>query len=218
MNDLVINAAAVTMTLKEITDLLDVRHDRAMLKVAEMAESPEFGWVSIFDTQYSSGKGRIETIKTYQLDKRQSIAVAANLNTALLMRIIDRWQELESQAAPDAERIASDMIARGILPGMVGWWSEQLNGGYHGENNWNITPKSSVSELQYSFRNYCQRHNLYGVPTGRGYGYFFSTNQFKISLKEVSGVWSTKELKFHSVEDLKSRFESKRVDLCLLYV
>ena len=132
--------------------------------------------------------------------------------------IIKRWQELESQAAPDAERIASEMIARGILPGMIGWWQEQLNGGYHGENNWNITPKSSVSELQYSFRNYCQRHNLYGVPAGRGYGYFFSTNQFKISLKEVSGVWSVKELKFHSVADLKSRFESKRVDLCLLCV
>ena len=90
------------------------------------------------------------------------------------MRIIDRWQELESQATPDVERIASDLIARGILPGMVGWWREQVNGGYHGENSWNITPKSSVSELQYSFRNYCQRHNLYGVPIGRGYGYFFS--------------------------------------------
>ena len=45
MNDLVINAAAVTMTLKEITDLLDVRHDRAMLKVAEMASCPE--WLGV---------------------------------------------------------------------------------------------------------------------------------------------------------------------------
>ena len=218
MNDLAMNATcttAVTMTLKEITDLLDVRHDKAMLKVAAMAESPDFGTVSILDIVYND---RGQTTKTYQLDKRQSIAVAANLSTALLMRIVDRWQELESSQPMDAERIASDLIARGILPGMIGWWSEQLNGGYHGENNWNITPKSSVSELQYSFRNYCQRHNLYGVPTGRGYGYFFSTNQFKISLKEVSGVWSTKELKFHSVEDLKSRFESKRVDLCLLCV
>ena len=34
-------------------------------------------------------------METYQLDKRQSIAVASRLNTALLMRIIDRWQELE---------------------------------------------------------------------------------------------------------------------------
>lgn len=88
---------AQTMTLKEITDLLDVRHDKAMLKVAAMAESPEFGWLSKTDIQYSSGKGRIETIQTYQLNKRQSIAVSARLNTALLMRIVDRWQELEEQ-------------------------------------------------------------------------------------------------------------------------
>ena len=211
MNDLALNATcttAVTMTLKEITVLLDVRHDKAMLKVAAMAESPDFGTVSILDIVYND-KG--QTTKTYQLDKRQSIAVAANLNTTLLMRIIDRWQELESRQPLDAERIASELIARGILPGMIGWWQEQLNGGYHGENRWNITPKSSVSELQYSFRNYCQRHDLYGVPAGRGFGYFFNTNQFKLSLKEISGVWSVRELKFHSVEDLKSRLESKHV-------
>lgn len=100
MSKIVIANAAMTMTLKEITDLLKVRHDKAMLKVAEMAKEPEFGWMSKTDIQYSSGKGRIETIETYQLNKRQSIAVSARLNTALLMRIIDRWQELENQSKP----------------------------------------------------------------------------------------------------------------------
>ena len=100
LKNLVIANAAMTMTLKEITDLLNVRHDKAMLKVAEMAKEPEFGWLSKTDIQYSSGKGRIETIETYQLNKRQSIAVSARLNTALLMRIIDRWQELENQSKP----------------------------------------------------------------------------------------------------------------------
>ena len=100
LKSLVIANAAMTMTLKEITDLLKVRHDKAMLKVAEMAKEQEFGWMSKTDIQYSSGKGRIETIETYQLDKRQSIAVASRLNTALLMRIIDRWQELENQSKP----------------------------------------------------------------------------------------------------------------------
>ena len=204
MNDLVTNVAS--MTLKEITDLLDVRHDKAMLKVAAMAESPDFGTVSILDIVYNY-KG--QTTKTYQLDKRQSIAVAANLNTALLMRIIDRWQELESRQPMDAERIASGLIARGILPGMIGWWDEQLNGGYHGENSWNITPKSSASELMYSFRNYCQRHDLYRIPDCRGFGYSYTDAQFKISLKEVAGIWSVRELKHHTTDDLKVRFESR---------
>ena len=97
MNNLMNPSAAMTMTLKEITDLLDVRHDKAMLKVAAMTESPDFGTVSILDIVYND-KG--QTTKTYQLDKRQSIAVASRLNTALLMRIIDRWQELENQSKP----------------------------------------------------------------------------------------------------------------------
>ena len=44
---------AQTMTLKEITDLLDVRHDKAMLKVAEMAKEPKFGTMSILDIVYN---------------------------------------------------------------------------------------------------------------------------------------------------------------------
>lgn len=97
MKSLVIANAAMTMTLKEITDLLNVEHNKAMNKVEKMAEDPEFGTVAKTSTVYND-KG--QTIQTYQLDKRQSIAVASRLNTALLMRIIDRWQELENQSRP----------------------------------------------------------------------------------------------------------------------
>ena len=85
-----------TMTLKEITDLLDVRHNDAMKVVERMAaESPDFGLLRKFRKSPVEGIGR--PFDTYELDKRQSIAVAARLNTALLMRIVDRWQELEMQ-------------------------------------------------------------------------------------------------------------------------
>lgn len=82
-----------TMTLKEITDLLEVRHDYAMKKVAKMASEPTFGTMFEINIAYNSGG---QTTKTYKLDQRQSIAVASMLNTALLMRVIDRWQELEN--------------------------------------------------------------------------------------------------------------------------
>ena len=97
LKNLVIANATLTMTLKEITDLLNVEHNKAMNKVEKMAEDPEFGTVAKTSTVYND-KG--QTIQTYQLDKRQSIAVASRLNTALLMRIIDRWQELENQSKP----------------------------------------------------------------------------------------------------------------------
>ena len=97
LKNLAIANATLTMTLKEITDLLNVEHNKAMNKVEKMAEDPEFGTVAKTSTVYND-KG--QTIQTYQLNKRQSIAVASRLNTALLMRIIDRWQELENQSKP----------------------------------------------------------------------------------------------------------------------
>lgn len=82
------------MTLKEITDLLSVEHNKAMKTVEIMATSPEFGTVAKTSTAYNKHG---QTVETYALDKRQSIAVSAKLNTALLMRVIDRWQELEAK-------------------------------------------------------------------------------------------------------------------------
>ena len=91
----------MTMTLKEITDMLGVRHDNAMRVVENMAETPDFGQLLKSRISYSKGNNATGFIDTYALTKRQSIAVAARLNTALLMNIIDRWQELEdAQRAP----------------------------------------------------------------------------------------------------------------------
>ena len=80
------------MSLKEITDLLELDHSKAMKKVEAMALSPEFGTVAIMASVYNK---QGQTINTFSLDKRQSIAVAGKLNTPMLMRVIDRWQELE---------------------------------------------------------------------------------------------------------------------------
>ena len=102
------------MSLKEITDLIGVRHDKACLKVLSMAEEPEFGTVSIIDIVYND-KG--QTVQTYMLDRRQSIAVAARLNTALMMRVIDRWQALESKQPenPLLQLAHAVMTAQGII-------------------------------------------------------------------------------------------------------
>ena len=44
-----------TMTLKEITDLLEVRHNNAMRTVAEMAQDPDFG--SVTQIEYRTKQG-----------------------------------------------------------------------------------------------------------------------------------------------------------------
>lgn len=84
------------MTLKEITDLLEVRHDNAMRTVAGMVGGDGFGASPQIEESYNLPNGGTKRLKTYQLDKRQSIAVASRLNVSFLMRIVDRWQELEN--------------------------------------------------------------------------------------------------------------------------
>lgn len=116
MNNL-IDTDVKTMSLKDITDLLETRHNDAMRIVEKMAESPEFGTITKISYSYKMPNNAVGKKETYALNKRQSVAVAARLNTALLMRVIDRWQELESQRfkLPNFEDPAEAAIA----------WAEQ---------------------------------------------------------------------------------------------
>ena len=96
MEILVSNQNTGVITLKEITDLIDVQHSKAMLKVEQLAKEPAFGEVSKFDTFNLNNV----KISTYLLNKKQAIAVGARLNNALLMKVIDRLEELENQNKP----------------------------------------------------------------------------------------------------------------------
>ena len=68
------------ITLKEITDLIGVEHNKAMKKVEELALEEGFGTLAKTATVYNS-KG--QTIDTYQFTKKQAIAVGARLNKTL---------------------------------------------------------------------------------------------------------------------------------------
>ncbi|NCD13306.1 MAG: phage regulatory protein/antirepressor Ant [Epsilonproteobacteria bacterium] len=94
--DLVLNnREEYVITLKEITDLIGVRHNDAMRKVEELALEDGFGSLRKTHSQYKSGKGRIDEIDTYIFTKKQALAVGARLNNTMLMKIINRLEELE---------------------------------------------------------------------------------------------------------------------------
>lgn len=82
------------ITLKEITDLINIQHSKAMAKVEELSFEDGFGTLSKMAIVYND-KG--QTIDTYQFTKKQAIAVGARLNTAMLMKVINRLEELELQ-------------------------------------------------------------------------------------------------------------------------
>ena len=81
------------ITLKEITDLLEVRHDKAMAKVEKLSEEPSFGAMSKMDTINLNGL----KVATYLLTKKQAIAVGAKLNNSLLMKLIDKLEDMETK-------------------------------------------------------------------------------------------------------------------------
>lgn len=89
------NNGEVVITLKEITDLIGVEHNKAMKKVAKLAEESSFGQVDKMASSYTIGNGATKTVETYVLNKKQAIAVGAKLNNSLLMKVIDRLEELE---------------------------------------------------------------------------------------------------------------------------
>ena len=83
------------ITLKEITNLIDVEHNKAMKVVEKLAQEPSFGLLEKFSTKQKTGFGEKELL-TYNLTKKQAIAVGAKLNNSLLMRVVDRLEELEA--------------------------------------------------------------------------------------------------------------------------
>ena len=88
----------LSITLKEITDLISVEHNKAMKQIEKLAKESSFGTVEKTTTVYND-KG--QTIPTYILNKKQAIAAGAKLNNSLLMKVIDRLEELEEKPKHD---------------------------------------------------------------------------------------------------------------------
>ena len=81
------------ISLKEITDILEVRHNDAMKKVESLSKEPSFGELRKTRISYAKGK----TVGTYVLNKIQAIAVGAKLNDTLLMKLVKRLEEPNSK-------------------------------------------------------------------------------------------------------------------------
>ena len=69
--------SGVTITLKEITDMIDVEHNKAIKKIEKLAEEPEFGTIRKTRVVYND-KG--QTTETIVLNKMQADAVLAILS------------------------------------------------------------------------------------------------------------------------------------------
>lgn len=97
MNQLTVaGRAPLTMTSAEIGELVESRHDSVKRTIERLADRGVIQLPPLVDVPNHLG----QTVSVYQLEKRDSLVVVAQLSPEFTARIVDRWQELEAQQAP----------------------------------------------------------------------------------------------------------------------
>lgn len=93
----------LTMSSREIADLLEVRHDNVKRTVERLSERGVIVRPPMEDEPGTDAMGRPRTTQVYHLQKRDSYVVVAQLSPEFTGRLVDRWQELEERvhALPD---------------------------------------------------------------------------------------------------------------------
>ena len=110
------NVARMTMTSREIADLVGARHDSVKRTIERLAERGVIASPPSVEKP-TAGRPVAEYVFTGEKGKRDSIVVVAQLCPEFTARLVDRWQELEQRAAapaipqtlPDALRLAADL-------------------------------------------------------------------------------------------------------------
>lgn len=88
------NGATLTMTSREIAELVESRHDNVKRTIETLAEK---GVIPFPQSEEKATAGR--PVVQYLLDKRSSLIVVAQLCPEFTARIVDRWQQLEAERA-----------------------------------------------------------------------------------------------------------------------
>jgi phage regulator Rha-like protein len=98
---------AVTMSSQEIADLVGKRHDNVKRTIETLVDRK-----TIQLPQFEEVKNHLgQTVEQYQVGKRDSFVVVAQLSPEFTAALVDRWQTLEEQAThpmTQAEIIAAN--------------------------------------------------------------------------------------------------------------
>lgn len=99
-----------TMTSQDIADLVESRHDKVKQSIERLALRGTIQLPPLGEVKNHLG----QSVAVYQVGKRDSYIVVAQLSPEFTARLVDRWQELENQVRipqnlPDALRLAADL-------------------------------------------------------------------------------------------------------------
>lgn len=118
MNLQVIGNKNLTMTSREIAELVDSRHDKVKQSIERLADKGVIGLPPLGEYLDALGRPAKQYVFSGEQGKRDSIVVVAQLSPEFTARLVDRWQELEARVAapflipqslPDALRLAADL-------------------------------------------------------------------------------------------------------------
>jgi phage regulator Rha-like protein len=98
MNELQAIPFALTMSSLEISRLVESRHDVVKTSMERLAEKGVITLPPLVEVS-NVGMGP-KTIEVYQVNKRDSYVVVAQLSPEFTARLVDRWQELEAAQTP----------------------------------------------------------------------------------------------------------------------
>lgn len=91
-----------TMSSREIADLVGSRHDKVKQSIERLVERGVIVQPPMGSEQFRDSIGRPRDESVYQICKRDSFVVVAQLSPEFTARLVDRWQELEEQNAKPA--------------------------------------------------------------------------------------------------------------------
>lgn len=113
MNQLItLDSCVLTMSSREIADLVESRHDSVKRTIERLVASGVIQQPPTVEVKNHLS----QTVQEYRLIKRDSYIVVAQLSPEFTARLVDRWQELEQNQAIDPMRALNDPATmRGLL-------------------------------------------------------------------------------------------------------
>ncbi|WP_318358029.1 phage antirepressor KilAC domain-containing protein [Enterobacter sp.] len=113
MQQLTTVTGALTMSSREIADLVDSRHSNVCVTIERLMSGGVIGGYAAL--QYTHPQNG-QTYSYYEVSKRDSYIIVAQLCPEFTARLVDRWQALEQgqqlavpQSLPEALRLAADL-------------------------------------------------------------------------------------------------------------
>lgn len=104
---LITQSSNLTMSSREIAALTGKRHDNVVADVRKMLSELVLGTPEFLGV-YEAENG--QQYECFNLPKRESLILISGYSIELRARIIDRWQELESQVSKPAELSRMDIL------------------------------------------------------------------------------------------------------------